>query len=155
MMKPKFSKWISWSERDKLSGIKYPGIYALAVSEKDLSNTQYTLIEEIKYFGITNSGGGLKSRLKQFDNTIIGKSGHGGAERFLYKYKKHRNFAPKLFVSVCPVVCDVKSNNPKDLLIMGEIAWLEYYCFAEYKKRFKKLPLFNDKIKSSKLKYKR
>jgi len=151
-MKPKFSKWVSWSERDKLNGIKYPGVYALAVSEKDLSNTKYTLCEEIKYFGMTNSGGGLKSRLKQFDNTIIGKSGHGGAERFLYEYKNYDRLVKKLFVSVCPVKCDVKSNNPKDLLKMGEIACLEYYCFAEYIKRFKKLPKFNDKKKSPKLK---
>ncbi len=150
MMKPIFSKWISWAERDKLSGIKYPGVYALAVSENDLSNTKYKLIQEIKYFGMTNSGGGLKSRLKQFDNTIIGKSGHGGAERFLYEYKKHKDFAHKLFVSVCPVVCDVKSNNPKDLLLMGEIAWLEYYCFAQYAKKYKKLPKFNDKKLSPK-----
>ncbi|HOU57206.1 MAG TPA: hypothetical protein PLA72_11000 [Smithellaceae bacterium] len=150
MMKPKFSKWISWAERDKLSDIKYPGVYALAVSEKDLSNTKYKLIQEIKYFGMTNSGGGLKSRLKQFDNTIIGKRGHGGAKRFLYEYKKHKDFAQKLFVSVCPVVCNVKSNNPKDLLLMGEIAWREYYCFAQYAKKYNKLPKFNDKKLSPK-----
>jgi hypothetical protein len=149
-MKPKFSKWISWAERDKLSDIKYPGVYALAVSEKDLSNTKYKLIQEIKYFGMTNSGGGLKSRLKQFDNTIIGKRGHGGAKRFLYEYKKHKDFAQKLFVSVCPVVCNVKSNNPKDLLLMGEIAWREYYCFAQYAKKYNKLPKFNDKKLSPK-----
>ncbi len=99
---------------------------------------------------MTNSGGGLKSRLKQFDNTIIGKSGHGGAERFTYEYKKHKAFAQKLFVSVCPVVCDVKPNSPKDLLLMGEIAWLEYYCFAQYAKKYKKLPKFNDKKLSPK-----
>jgi len=151
-MKPIFSKWASWSERDKLGGIKYPGVYALAVSEIDLSNTKYTLREEIKYFGMTNSGGGLKSRLKQFDNTIIGKSGHGGAQRFLYEYRNYKNLTKKLFVSVCPVKCDVKSNTPKDLLKMGKIAWLEYYCFAEYKTRFKELPKFNNKKKSPKLK---
>ncbi len=99
---------------------------------------------------MTNSGGGLKSRLKQFDNTIIGKRGHGGAKRFLYEYKKHKDFAQKLFVSVCPVVCNVKSNNPKDLLLMGEIAWREYYCFAQYAKKYNKLPKFNDKKLSPK-----
>jgi hypothetical protein len=152
MMKPIFSKWVSWSERDKLSGLKYPGVYALAVSEKDLSNTKYTMRKEIEYFGMTNSGGGLKSRLKQFDNTIIGKSGHGGADRFLYKYRHYNNLTKNLFVSICPVVCNVKSNDPKDLLKMGEVAWLEYYCFAEYIRRFHKLPKFNDKKNSPKLK---
>jgi len=150
MIKPNFSKWVSWTERNKLNGIKYPGIYALAVSEKDLSNKKYSLRKEIEYFGMTNSIGGLKSRLKQFDNTIIGKSGHGGAERFLFKYKNYDILSKNIFVSICPVECNVKSNNPKDLLKMGEVARLEYYCFAQYAKRFKKLPKFNDKKMSPK-----
>lgn len=86
MIKPIFSKWVRWSEKNNLAGIKYPGVYALVVSDKDISNSKFRLLEEIKYFGMTNSGGGLKSRLKQFDNTILGKSGHGGADRFRYKY---------------------------------------------------------------------
>ncbi len=150
MVKPIFSKWVSWTERNKLNGIKYPGVYALAVSEIDLSNKKYSLRKEIEYFGMTNSVGGLKSRLKQFDNTIIGKSGHGGAERFLFKYKNYNILSKKIFVSICPVECNVKSNNPKDLLKMGEVAWLEYFCFAQYAKRFKKLPKFNDKKVSPK-----
>ena len=38
-------------------------------------------IKEIIYIGMTNSKGGLKNRLQQFDNTIAGKTGHGGAQR--------------------------------------------------------------------------
>ena len=60
----------------------YPGVYALAVSEKDISDKKFDWVEEIIYFGMTNSGGGLRARLKQFDNTIIGKEGHGGGEVF-------------------------------------------------------------------------
>ncbi|MDD3847669.1 MAG: hypothetical protein PHW80_00005 [Smithellaceae bacterium] len=99
-MKPKFSKWASWSERNKLDGIKYPGVYALAVSEIDLSNKKYSVRKEIECFGMTNSIGGLKSRLKQFDNTIIGKSGHGGAARFLCGYKNYtyNHYCPNVFV---------------------------------------------------------
>jgi hypothetical protein len=151
-MKPKFSKWASWSERNKLDGIRYPGVYALAVSEIDLSNKKYSVRKEIEYFGMTNSIGGLKSRLKQFDNTIIGKSGHGGAARFLCGYKNYTYniFSKKIFVSICPIECDVTSNNPKDLLKMGDVARLEYFCFAQYAKRFKKLPKFNDKKESPK-----
>ena len=115
-----------------------------------MSNKKYSLRKEIEYFGMTNSIGGLKSRLKQFDNTIIGKSGHGGAERFLFKYKNYDILSKNIFVSICPVECNVKSNNPKDLLKMGEVARLEYYCFAQYAKRFKKLPKFNDKKMSPK-----
>lgn len=151
-MNPKFTKWIRWSERDSLDGINNPGVYALAISDNDISSLKFNWLEEIKYFGMTNSGGGLKSRLKQFDNTIIGKIGHGGADRFLYKYKDSKKLESKLFVSACPIECDVKSNKPKDLLKMGEVAWLEYHCFAEYVKRYKKMPEFNDKKKSPKIK---
>lgn len=92
---------------------------------------------KVEFFGMTNSIGGLKSRLKQFDNTIIGKSGHGGAERFLFKYKHHNIRSKKILVSICPVECIVKSNNPKDLLMMSEVAWLEYCCFAQYAKKLR------------------
>lgn len=101
---------------------------------------------------MTNSGGGLKLRLTQFDNTINGKRGHGGAERVRYKHREYSKLIKKSYVSVCPIECDVKSNSCKDLLKMGEVAKLEYICFAEYVKRFKKLPEFNNKKESPKLK---
>lgn len=143
-----------WEERSKIDGIKNPGVYALAVTTKDISKTPFEYIEEIVYFGMTNSGRGLQARLNQFDYTIAQKkrSVHGGAERFLYKYKDYSKLIKKLFVSVCPVECDVKSNSPEDLLKMGDVAKLEYYCFAKYTEKFKKLPAFNDKKKSPKLK---
>jgi hypothetical protein len=37
---------------------------------------------------------------------------------------------------------------------MGEVAHLEYYCFAKYVKIFGQLPKFNDKKKAPKLKAK-
>jgi hypothetical protein len=103
---------------------------------------------------MTNSGGGLQTRLNQFDYTIAQKkrSVHGGAERFLYEYRNYSKLIKKLYVSVCPIECDVKSNKPSDLLKMGEVAWLEYHCFSEYAKRHKTLPKFNDKENSPKFK---
>jgi len=38
---------------------------------------------------MTNSISGLKGRLKQFDNTIIGKAGHGGADRVRFKHQNY------------------------------------------------------------------
>ena len=152
MMRPKFSKWVRWPERASLSGIKHPGVYALVISDKDISNSPFDWLKEIKYFGMTNSIGGLQSRLKQFDTTIAQnkRSVHGGAERFLYKHKDYSKLIKKLYVSVCPTDCNVKSNEPCDLLKMGKVAWLEYYCFSEYVKRHKSLPEFNDKKNSPK-----
>ena len=83
---------------------------------------------------------------------ISGIGSHGGAARFLCGYKNYTYniFSKKIFVSICPIECDVTSNNPKDLLKMGDVARLEYFCFAQYAKRFKKLPKFNDKKESPK-----
>ena len=103
-----FSKWIKWTERDKLNGIKFPGIYCIAISENDLSNTDFDWDEKINYVGMTNAVSGLKGRLKAFDNTIQGKSGHGGADRFRYEYRDYEDLKHKLFVSVTYFECNVK-----------------------------------------------
>jgi len=145
-----FSKWKRWGEREGFSNINYPGVYALAVSAKDLSGTPFSLIEQIVYFGMTNSKDGLRGRLKQFDNTIIGKIGHGGAERFMHQWN-YSELRKMLYVSVNFIKCDVKSNKPQDLLRMGDVARFEYACFAAYIKKFNKgLPEFNDKKRSPK-----
>ncbi len=145
-----FSQWTNWKNRNSLNGIKYPGVYCIAISEIDLSKQNFEWISEITYIGMTNSKAGLKGRLKQFDNTIIGKTGHGGADRFRFKYKDYQDLADKLYVSVCSFECDVKSNNPKDLRIMGEVARFEYECFATFVEEFGELPKFNNKSKSPK-----
>jgi len=150
MIDKDFTQWTKWENRNSLNGIKYSGIYCIAISETDLSEQDFEWIFNITYVGMTNSKAGLKGRLKQFDNTIIGKSGHGGADRFRYKYENYEDLVNKLYVSVCYFECDVKSNSPKDLRIMGKVAKLEYDCFAEYVEKFGKLPEFNDKKRSLK-----
>jgi len=154
MIKPNFSKWTQWKDRRSLDDMGYPGVYALAVSEKDISGKKFDWVKEIIYFGMTNSGGGLRARLKQFDNTIIGKEGHGGGERVRFEYRNYDKLTNNLFVSICPIKCNIKSNEPEDLLKMGEVAYLEYYCFAEYVRIFGQLPKFNDKKNAPKLKAK-
>lgn len=145
-----FSKWVKWTERDKLDGIKSPGIYCIAISENDLSNTVFDWNEKINYIGMTNAVSGLKGRLKQFDNTIQGKTGHGGADRFRYEYRNYEDLKRKLFVSVKYFECNVKSNLPNDLLVMGEVAKHEFVCFAEFVSRHRRLPKFNDKPNTKK-----
>ncbi|HHT9138061.1 MAG TPA: hypothetical protein ACFYEK_12580 [Candidatus Wunengus sp. YC60] len=148
-----FSKWKIWERREELDGLDYPGVYALAVSIKNITDRPFSLIKEIKYFGMTNQNkDGLRGRLNQFQNTIIGKIGHGGAERFLFKYKNYNALKKRLFVSVNFTECDVNSYKPEDLCRMGGVANFEYICFAEYAKKFGRLPEFNDKKLSSKAK---
>ena len=142
----KFSKWYKWKNRNNAENIKFPGIYIIIIiSENNIEGQKFNWLPDIKYVGMTNSVAGLKGRLKQFDNTIIGKTGHGGADRFRYEYQDYDELIDKMYVSVIPFVCDVKSNSPKDLKIMGEVAKFEYDCFAKYVELYKKLPKFNDK----------
>lgn len=136
----RFSKWISWNNRNSLTGINFPGVYCIAISETDLTGTPFDWLPEIKYIGMTNSKSGLKGRLNQFDNTINGKTWHGGADRFLYKYSDYNSLCPKLYVAVQCFECNVQSNKSADLIIMGEVARFEYVCFAEFVKKYSKLP---------------
>lgn len=145
MIENKFTKWIKWQDRNSLECLNFPGVYSIAISDTDLSNENFELIPEIKYFGMTNSKMGLKGRLTQFDHTIKGKTGHGGADRFLHIHKNYNELVARLFVSVSIFDCNVKSSMPKDLLVMGEVAKFEYVCFAEFVEKFDCLPQFNEK----------
>lgn len=160
----KFSKWVKWDDRNNLPNIDMPGVYAIAVSDTDISGKEFSYIKNIAYFGMTNAKKGLKGRLKAFDNTIKNKTGHGGAARFRFEYinKKllddntlerqtlENDLLNKLYVAVSPFNCDVTTHEEKDLRIMGEVAKAEYDCFADYVKFFGQLPQFNDMKKSPK-----
>ncbi len=150
MYEEQFSKWYKWTDRNDAAGIKSPGIYAIAILARDLSGTPFKWLPEIRYIGMTNSRNGLKGRLKQFDNTIIGKGGHGGADRAIYKHQNYETLIRELYVSVSSFECDVKTNEPTDLRIMGEVVKFEYDCIARYVELFKVLPEFNNKMLSPK-----
>ena len=62
-----YSAWINWDNRNSLDGLEFPGVYCLAISDVGLSGQKFKWVKEITYVGMTNSQGGLKSRLKQFD----------------------------------------------------------------------------------------
>lgn len=149
-MNKAFSAWNRWSERIALRGLKYPGVYALAISPTDISGAAFSWRQEIVYIGMTNAKGGLKSRLQQFDNTIKGGDGHGGGQRVRFKHPDYTKLTQRLYVSVCPKECDVTSNAPSDLRVMGKVANHEYECFALFVETFGDLPEFNDKQRSPK-----
>lgn len=151
-MTENFSHWTRWRERERLPGIRFPGVYVIAMSDENIALTPFTWREEIIYVGMTISKGGLKSRLQQFDNTINGKEGHGGAVRVRFKHRDYNMLASKLFVSVNYNECDVKPNLPKpsDLRLMGSVLQHEYECFAVFAEKFGRWPEFNDKKNSRK-----
>ncbi|GGK53635.1 MULTISPECIES: hypothetical protein [Flavobacteriaceae] len=143
-MQNKFTNWIKWEDRNNLNGINYPGIYCIAVSDKLL--TEFNFIPELEYVGMTNSKGGLKSRLNQFDTTIKKKrTNHGGADRFLYKYQNYDAIKDSIYVAIQSFKCNTKNPLPQDLRIMGEITKCEYDCWAMYIENNGRFPKFNDK----------
>jgi hypothetical protein len=150
MYEEKFSEWCPWQSREVLSDIKYPGVYVIAYTPGNLSGEPFSWRKEVIYVGMTNAASGLKGRLKQFDNTIAGKTGHGGADRVRYKYRNYGNLVRRLYVVVAPFKCDATSNQPKDLKTMGEVAKFEYLCLAHFVEKFRELPEFNNKKKSLK-----
>src|SRR6266540_5853136 len=148
----RLSNWVKFDHRDKLRNSHYPGVYAIAISSTNIADTRFRWSKEIRYFGFTNAVGGLRGRLKQFNNTLRDKPGpgHGGAQRFRRKYRDGNALAKKLYVAVCPFKCDVSSNKPKDLRVMGDVVRGEYLAWAKYVTLFGSLPEFNDKEKSPK-----
>lgn len=150
MYEKRFTSWQKWPTREELPGIKYPGVYVLSYLNEDLITTEFSWRKEIIYVGMTNSLSGLQGRLKQFDNTIIGKTGHGGADRVRYKYPDYNTLTQKLYVSVAAFECSPKKATSKDLLIMGDVAKFEYECFAHFQNTFGSLPEFNNKKSSPK-----
>ncbi len=145
-----FSAWQRWEDRSQIAGMKFPGVYVLCISNTDIATQPFQLLPNIIYIGMTNSKAGLKGRLTQFDNTIKGKQGHGGADRVRYKHRDYDKLIAELYISVRKFPCDVKRESPEDLLTMGDVSKHEYECFAEYKKRYHKWPEFNDKKLSDK-----
>ena len=150
MFEEKFSDWCHWQSRTDLSGLEYPGVYAIALAMNPLSKLSFTWRKEIIYVGMTNAESGLKGRLKQFDNTISGKRGHGGADRVRFKYQNYDRLNKNLYVAVAPFKCDVTSKQPRDLRTMGEVVRFEYLCFAHFVERHGELPEFNNKGASPK-----
>lgn len=137
-----FSKWHAWEERNNIDGIDYPGIYAIAIKGINLAGKSLDY-NDVIYIGMTNSQGGIKSRLKQFDNSIRGNPGHSGGRSVYYgnnyceglgEYNQDwGNNRIKPFVAIMPIECDTVNRTPNDLRKMGIVACLEYIAFARYK----------------------
>jgi len=149
-MSATFTHWVRWPDRGSLADLSFPGVYALAISAHGISGDAFSWLPEIVYVGMTNAKGGLKSRLGQFENTIKGGDGHGGAQRVRFKHPDYPKLTAAMYVSVCAFPCNVTSEEPADLRIMGDVAKHEYECFAIFREKFGALPEFNNKKRSPK-----
>lgn len=143
-MESNFTNWVKWEDRNKLEGVNYPGIYCIAVSDKTLN--EFSFIPELEYIGMTNSKGGLRSRLRQFDATIKKiRTHHGGADRFLFEYENYEEIKDNIYVAVRSFKCNTKSPTPNDLRVMGDVAKCEWDCWAICIEKTGGYPKFNDK----------
>ena len=145
MYEDRFSNWRSWGERDDYSDVSRPGVYVIALSNNTLSGRSFSWRKDVVYIGMSNAVAGLKGRLQQFDNTMRGKRGHGGADRLRFKHRGYQTFRTEAYVAVAPFDCEPASQRPRDLRVMGEVARFEYWCLAHFADRFGRLPEFNDK----------
>lgn len=82
-----FSKWMEWKDRNL---IKYPGIYMLAITNKNLENKEVDF-EDVVYIGMSNSAKGLGGRWNQLERSINGKDpeAHSGGKTI---YKELKSF---------------------------------------------------------------
>ena len=146
MPKLSYSPWVPWEERNRIDSSKYPGIYLIAISTKDLSGLSPSY-KDVVYIGITNSKQGLKGRWQQFFNSIRGKSGHSGGNTVYRHLGHYDNWPKKLFVSSMPIECNTETPDQTDLIKMGWVAFLEYEAFSEFYSEMpkNKKPKFNTK----------
>jgi len=142
-------KWRDLNEAFTLENYKYPGIYLFAYTKKPLAGKNVTA-KDVFYVGMTNAS--LKKRLHQFKEGIEHNILHSGGKRFFKDYLKGVSYSKKrnkknFFVAALGIRCKVKKDDrgPKDLIIMGNIAALEYYALGFCKERVDQEPLLNKK----------
>lgn len=146
-----FSAWYRWIERNQCPNIDCPGVYAVAISDIDLSGREFSYRQDIAYIGMSNSRRGLRGRLGQFDQTIQRtKCLHGGADRMLFSHQMYADLCPKLFVAMWPVQCDGNRESTAALRSMAQVAGGEYEAMASYNEQHGRLPQFNRKKESRK-----
>lgn len=145
-------KWLHLnSEFKEIINGHHPGVYLLAFSSKKLLAEKIKL-GDIFYVGMSNSKGGVKSRLKQFICAIEKGYGHSAGNRFQKEYcsnKPHSSLKNKtnFFYVSLSFACDVnkKTRTSEDLKTMGNIAQLEYYILSYIKDKIGIEPKLNKK----------
>ncbi len=128
-----FTEWYLWEDRTSIRNSEYPGVYMMAISNKDLAG-QIPQYADVSYIGMTNSHKGLQGRWYQFYRSIQGKSGHSGGNTVFRELGHYETWNGALYVCALPVICNPIYPSVKDLIDMGTVAFLEYDAFAAFMK---------------------
>lgn len=143
--KLKMSDWIKWENRDSIPNCKKPGVYVIAITNKDLEGSKPSFAD-VSYIGMTNSKAGLKGRWSQFNTAIKGIKGlHSGGDSVFKDLGHFNDWDLRLYVACMPIDCDNKDPKAKDLIKMGWVAYFEYELFAQFFREFQnqKKPKYN------------
>jgi hypothetical protein len=127
----------------------YPGVYLLAFTSAKLTG-MIVKAEQVLYAGMSNSAGGVRSRLHQFAKGIERNDFHSGAMRFYREQCGSKPFSQlktrnRFYVAALTIECESDKNSvqPEDLRIMGHIACLEYYVIARIAQKTGNKPALN------------
>ena len=143
-----FSKWYWWEKRSEFPGKTNPGVYAIAITEKDLDNGSFNW-ENVVYIGMSNSRKGLEDRWSFLVCAIKNKpNGHHSGGIRIYESRGHYKEwkRVKMFVAAHAVYCNPnKGDNrtPEDIRKKGKVSYLEFEALAQYKEKIGKEPEYN------------
>lgn len=134
---------MSWGKRFDIPERHYPGVYVIAISERDLTDVAVRWLDVV-YIGMTQSKGGLTQRWSQFQNSVRGRNGHSGGWAIFNHAGGDSELESKLFVAAMPVKCNPEDPSPSDLRRLGCIAYLEYEAFSKFARNTPEAkPLYN------------
>jgi hypothetical protein len=126
-----FTNWVKWENRGNIPNNQFPGVYIIGITNECLEGCQPKW-HEVSYIGMTNSRGGLRSRWRQFDRSIHGKTGHSGGNTIYNTLGDYKFWSLNMFVAAMIVVCNPSNPSREDYLKMGNVAFYEYEAFAKY-----------------------
>jgi hypothetical protein len=134
----------------KVEAFADPGVYLLAYTYKPMVGRPVRPAD-VFYVGMSNSAGGLRQRFRQFQSSLEGGNGHGPAYRFFMKCAKQRKYSQlrtknRFFFAALAVPCESSKSKakPRDFLLMGKVASLEYEAIARVLRSTGRLPWLND-----------
>ena len=132
-------KWITLEEYQKLTNGKYPRVYLLAYTNKNMIRKRVAP-SHVYYVGMSRSRGGIYQRLRQFKRGIGNGKSHSAAIRFFRKVAKGIPYSrlpskKKFYVASISIPCVVAKSKRTALHLkkMGEVTRLEYYALAYIK----------------------
>jgi hypothetical protein len=129
--KLRFSSWFAWSDRTDFPNAKYPGVYLIAITQRNIARC-YPRWCDVVYIGMTISRGGLAARWQQFFRSIQGGEGHSGGKTIYAELGEYSSWRKKLYVAAKTIDCNVAKPRPRDHRRMGWVAYFEHEAFAKY-----------------------